>query len=241
MNAQENVNSETNAFEGSLELEKLGEKLGEFKLYDSQLPLATIAGTRIVKCLYQAPKDKSKVKKENAYVRIPCKHLTEEIIVSRIAELTPYILDYLQEQEDGIIKDEHKLGAMNIFTDSLSVDRLIERLEDKNEGARLNKDKIEKWFTDDIYSGLLEQFAAKMGLDEESPEEELIKLEVVINAYKNKFTSLASGKTYIKESDCVAMIGVIVKCGAEDSLLGKRFLARLESMKSKEDDMLLSL
>lgn len=229
------------SFEGSLELEKLGETLGEFKPYDSQLPVADIAGTRIVKCLYQKSKDTKKETKANAYVRIPCKHLTEELIVERIADLTPYILDFLQTKEDEVIKENHKNGILNVFTASLSIDSLIDYLEEKGEGARLNKDKIEKWFKDSLYTSLLEQFAAKMMITENSNETELIKLETVINAYKKKYVSLASGKTYIKEDDCKAMIAVIVKCEAQETLLGKRFINRLEQMNKKTDELLLSL
>lgn len=229
------------SFEGSLDLEALGEKLGEFKAYDSQLPVAEIAGTRIIKCLYQAPKDKNKPKRENAYVRIPCKHLTEELIVERVAELAPYFLEFMQGKEDELIKEDHKNNILNVFTASLSIDKLVDYLEEKGEGARLNKDKIEKWFADTIYSSLLEQFASKLGLDETSDEAELVKLEIVINAYKKKFVSLASGKTYIADDDCKAMVAVITKCGADESLLGKRFIARLEGMKEKEEEVLLTL
>ena len=229
------------AFEGSLALEALGEKLGEFKPYDSQLPVAEISGTRVVKCLYQAPKDKSKEKRSNAYVRIPCKHLTEELIVEQVAELAPYFLDFLQTKEDEIIKEDHKNGILNVFTASLSINKLVEYLEEKGEGARLNKEKIEKWFADCLYNHLLEQFAAKMGLDEKSSEEQLIKLEIVINAYKKKFVSLATSATHIKEDDCLVMIAVIDKCEAQDSLLGKRFIARLKGMSNKQEEVLFSL
>ena len=118
MNAQTPVNNElnagivptplTNGLGVQDELAKLGEILGQFKAYDSQLPIAEIAGTRIVKCLYQVNSKTGKKMQENSYVRIPCKHLTEELIVSSIASLSPYILSYLQELEAGMIKEEHK-------------------------------------------------------------------------------------------------------------------------------------
>ena len=54
----------------TVELEKLGEKFGEFKPYDSQLPIADIAGSRVVKCLYQVNKKLGGKKvAENSYVR----------------------------------------------------------------------------------------------------------------------------------------------------------------------------
>jgi hypothetical protein len=226
------------------ELSKLGEVLGAPKPYDSQLPIAEIAGTRIVKCLYQVSKtgaNAGKKKQENTYYRLPVKHLTEELIVSRIAELSPYVLGYLQEIEDKEIKAYHAQGGIAVRCESLSIDKIIEALEASEAGARLNKEKIEAWFVAELQDSLAVAFAERLGISESSSEAELEKLEMVLNAYKAKFASLAGGKTYIKEADCIAMIAVIVKADAESSLLGKRFIARLEGMKKKEDDLLLSL
>ena len=224
-------------------LEKAGESLGQFKAYDSQLPLAEIAGTRIVKCLYQAPKDKSKAKKENSYVRISTAHLSEKLIVSHLAELTPHILAWLQEQEALEIKELHKKGQLNVYPASLSMDAIIERLEEANEGSRLNKDKIESWFTDVLADNLAVLFADKLALNENSSEQELAKLEMIVNAYKAKFASLSSPKCYLKEEDCKAMLSVMAKCDAgESNMIGKRLQAKLEKMmQPKEEELLMSL
>lgn len=221
-------------------LKELGETLGTPKPYDSQLPIADIDGTRIVKCLYQKVKGGAAAR-NNTYYRIPVAHLTEELVVARITELSPYVLSYLQELEDKEIKEYHKKGGIAVRVDSLSLDKIIEALEVSEAGARLNKEKIEAWFVAELQDNLAVAFAEVMGLDERSTEEELNKLEMVLAAYKAKFASLAGGKTYIKEDDCKAMIAVVCKAGAQDSLLGKRFIARLEGMKNKEDDLLLSL
>lgn len=226
----------------ALTLAGLGEELGQFKAYDSQLTIPEIEGTRIVKCLYMVSPKTGKKAQENSYVRITTKHLTEEIVLKHIAELTPYVLTWLQELEGAMIKENHKKGALSIFPASLSLDKLIDHLEANSEGSRLNKEKIEAWFTACVEPELAELFAPKMELDENSSEAELERLEVVLVAYKDKFASLAGGKTYIKPDDCKAMINVISSCStAKDSLIGTRFLARLEKMMNKEDETLLSL
>ncbi len=232
----------TNGLGVAEELEKLGEVLGQFKAYDSQLPITEIKGTRIVKCLYQLnPKTKTKAQ-ENAYVRLPTKHLTEEHIVSRITELSPYVLAMLQEVEDKKIKEEHKNGACQVFTDYLTLDGIIELLEASSESSRLNKDKIEAWFSDKLEDTLAELFGAKMGISENSSEHDILKLAQVINAYKAKFATLVSPKAYLKEEDCLAMIRVIESVEeAKNSVLGARFIAKLGAMNSKVDDLLLSL
>lgn len=223
------------------QLTKLGEKLGEWKAYDAQLPLAEIDGTRIVKALYQVNKGTGKKAQENSYVRVPTKHLTEEKLVARIAELSPYVLSWLQELEALELRAAHKKGQLNVFCGNLSLDSLIQKLEESEAGARLNKEKIEAWYDAHILESLTVLFAGKMGITEHASEEQLVKLELVLNAYKAKFASLASGKVYIKEADCLAMITVITNCEAEGSLLGARFISRLEKMQVTKDDLLLAL
>lgn len=225
-------------------LAALGETMGDFKAYDSQLPIVDIEGTRIVKCLYQAGKDKAgkalPKKHNNTYVRVNCKHLTEDMILERISELTPYILSYLQGIEDGMVKEYHKSGLLRITEGNLSMNKIINKLEESETSARLSKDKIEAWFDECLEDSLTTAIAAKMKLGDDCSESELMKLECVLEAYKAKFSSLANPKVYIVESDCVAMVAVIMSADADSSLLGNRFIVRLESMKQKQDDLLMS-
>lgn len=225
-------------------LEELGEKLGEFKPYDSQLPLADIIGTRIVKCLYQAATsgaNKGKKAQENAYVRIPTKHLTDERVMDNIAELVPFITSWLQDIEAGMIKENHRKGILRVVTEYLAIDKLIDHLEENAISSRLNKVMIEEWFSKTIADALAVKFASKLGLNEHSSELELERIELVLAAYRNKFSSLASPKIFIKEDDCLAMINVIRECGADNTLLGNRFIAKLSKMSEKQEDLLLSL
>lgn len=224
------------------ELALLGEKLGEFKAYDSQLAIPEITGTRIVKCLYQKSTKTGEKLRDNSYVRVPTKHLTEEYIVSKIADLSPYVLTWLQGLEDSMIKKSHAKGSLSVYTPSLSLDKIVDMLEESEAGARLNKEKIEAWFTEYLEISLADKFALKLGINESSTDEELMRLELVLNAYKAKFASLAGGKAFIKEEDCIAMIAVISSVEeARESLLGRRFISRLEGMKTKTDELLLSL
>lgn len=226
------------------ELAKLGEVLGDFKPYDSQLPVSEIKGTRTVTCLYKAVKrDGVLVASEfsNAYTRVPVAHLTEKLVIEQAAELAPYVVAYLQGIEDAMIKDAHKAGQLRIYTDGLSIARLIEKLEESSSTGRLNKERIGQWFDSEVAELLAVKFAAKMGLDENSSEAQLAKLDTILGAYRSKFESLASGKVFIKEQDCLAMIGVITTCQLEDDTLGSRFLVRLENMTKKEEDLLLAL
>lgn len=244
-NATTNIIAKPTPFTDSVavetELAALGETIGEFKTYDSQLTIASIEHTRIVKMLYQiSPKTGKKVA-ENSYVRVSCKHLTEELILARISELTPYILGYLQSVEDGMIKEYHKNGLLSLTSGNLSLDKIISKLEESETSARLSKDKIDAWFSENLADALTTNIAAKMSLSDDCSEGELYKLEAVLNAYKAKFSALANPKAYIVEADCVAMIAVIKNAEADSSLLGSRFIIRLEAMSQKQEDLLMSL
>lgn len=218
--------------------------LAKFKEYDSQLSIPEIAGTRVIKCLYQVAKtgvNKGKKIATNSYIRIPADHINEEVIISKIEELAPYVVSYLQEKEDLIIKELHKTGATSVFTPKLSIGSILEYLEENETSGRLNKEMIEAWFRDSIEPELTSLFAEKLGLHADSEASELEKLAVVINAYKVKFASLASPKAGFKPEDCTSLINVITKADKNGSVFGKRFIKKLGVMKDKTEDALLSL
>lgn len=221
----------------------LGENFGEFKAYDSQLPLADIEGTRIIKCLYQVNTKTGKKKQENSYTRIMTSHLTDETVKARIDELAPFVVGWLESLEDKIVKAEHEKGALSFFTDKLGIDFLLSYLEENAESGRLTKEAIAKWFVNNLEVSLLEVVADKLNisLQDDISEADEIKIQRVVDAYKTKFESLASPKVVIKESDCLSMINVIKSYDANETSLGLRFITKLEGMNKKVEETLLEL
>ena len=226
------------------------EALGEFLPYDSQLPIKEVKDTRIVKCLYQVITsgiNKGKKKGINSYTRIPSNHLTEEVIISRVAELSPFILEWLQSVESEGIKKYHSAGGSKVFLAGLSLDSIIETLEESSLGGRLNKEKIKEWFDEVVKPNLALLFADKLGLDTNDLDSNFNqanreKLEKVLELYSIKFQSLAGGKTFIEKADAKSMIDVIKGTEADISLLGKKFIIKLTKMhEKKEVDLLPSL
>ena len=216
--------------------------LAHFREYDAQLSIPEIADTRIVKCMYKAAEIGGKKSKENAYIRIPTSHISEESVIARITELAPFVVSYLASVEDRAIKEAHKIGQLNYHLGALTMDNLIESLEESETSGRLNKEMIETWFTDSIESELGLLFAAKLEIDIDTANElSLLKLQKILDAYKAKFASLASPKTGFKESDCLALIKVIEQADVNTSLIGKKFIIKLSNMKDKTDDVLLAL
>jgi hypothetical protein len=225
-------------------LAALGETLGQWKPYDSQLPMAEIKGTRITKALYKLNTKTNTIAGTNSYARIPTKHLTLSSVIDNADKLAPYVLDYLQGIETLMLKEQHKNGQLNVFTDGLSINRLINKLDEGSENSRLSKVDIETWFDASISSALEVLFADKMGIDEDSGESVFLILEKKISAYKAKFASLAAPKPFIKEADCIAMISVMEKCEPDEntrSLLGSRFITKLGTMHNEKEEQLEAL
>ena len=153
----------------------------------------------------------------------------------------PYVVGFFLDKEEAMIKEEHKKGVLNVHTDSLSIDKIIEFLESTETTGRLNKEMIEQWFDDSIKDNLAELFAVKMGLDSDSSEADLHRLEQVLAAYRLKLSGLASPKVSMKEEDCLALIKVIEKADNEKSLLGVRFIKKLTELNKKAEVVLMEL
>ena len=214
-----------------------------FKAYDSQLAIPEVAGSRVVKCLYKTDTKTGKKAGTNSYIRIPTSHLSEQLIADKIAELAPHVLSFLRLEEDKSIKELHKKGTLNIHIAALSLDKIIESLEESSVSGRMTSADIEKWFDDYLVSNLADLFATKMNINAEVASElELEKLHMILDAYKKKFASLASPKASFIPDDCSALIKVIRTVFTEgENIIGNRFIARLEKIAAKGNDTLMSL
>jgi hypothetical protein len=165
-------------------------------------------------------------------------------------DLSPYVVTWLYGVEDMLIKADHRKGLTSVYCDGLSIEKIMAYLDELDLGGRLNKEMIGNWFDAEVLEHLTILFAAKIGLDldSDSVDENLVaKLELILNAYKGKFESLAGGKTFIADDQCEAMLGVITqvsKRAQNNNVLngiGSKLVAKLEKMKAKEVETLLSL
>lgn len=235
-----NSNSSNSVFNNEIFSENGMQK---FQPYHNQLAIPEIPKTRIVKCLYKNMEGKEKTR-ESAFLRVPTIHLTEEIIKERFDEISSYVLEFMREKEDELIKEEHKKGADSFYVKKLSFDLLLSHLENSESNGRLNKEKITEWFSENMEAFLLVGFAQKMGIDINQCEDEakLKKLFMIVSAYKEKFVSLSSGRTLLSAEDKNALIAVLLKNEqAAKTILGSRFLTRLEKMEEKSADLLALL
>ena len=218
---------------------QVGEILGKFYPYDSTNPPLEASDSRIVKIIVRQRKNGSNETDTSGskYVRVPNSHIVEDTVKDKLEVLLPYFVDYLLGIEDNIIKEQYKKGVTSIYTDGLSLDRVVNYLEEQESSSRLNGEVIADWFDKELKEYLQVAFAEKLGLD--SPDD--MKLVPVLEAYLNKFKSIASPKTSLVEEDREALLKVLKLSEADKSVIGKRIVKRIENMKEKESDLLLSL
>lgn len=209
--------------------------------YDAQLPIKVGEGMRLVKCLYKTNAKTGKAAGKNSYILVPEQHLSEEVMVENAALLAPYVAAFMQEQEDKLIKDHHVSGGLGFSDSWLSLQKILEALDSAGQGNRLNKEKIETWFASDMEELLLVAFADKMGVGDSPTEAEMQKLAEITGVYRTKFASLASGKTTYRKEEAELLQRALDVTGlsTDGNLLGARFYARLESMKTVQDNSLL--
>ena len=216
-------------------------ELYQFRPYDSQLPIEVPEGQRLVKCLYKKPKGTTKSPRPNEYVLVPTGHLSESILLENSERLLPYVAAFLREEEDKLIKDAHKKHSKGFGASWFSLDKILAALDEAGKSGRLRKEDIENWFMQHMQEPLEVAFAEKLGLTEESSEEELLKIEAIVETYKARLASLASGKVWYKEADKEALLRALEVTGAAATEIGTKLQRRLEGMKEQEEDLLAVL
>lgn len=216
----------------------------KFAAYDPQLPITVDKTERVVKCLYKETKDKvtGKIKKAgiNSYIKVPTAHLNTEVVQKELVTLLPILIQYLQTEEDKIIKEAHRTGSIGFGASYFSLNKVIEFIETETQGARLNSEQIHTWFEEDVEELLMVAFAEKSGVSIANPTEaELAKLQLISEAYKAKFGSLASGKTHYRKEDVELLQKVLDITGATKGVIGAKLYSRLEGMKAAAPNDLL--
>lgn len=222
---------------------KDGVDTNAFRPYDSQLPIPELSGFRTVKCLYKVAKtgkNAGKAAGENSYIRI-ADAITEIAVTERIAELAPYLVGYLQEQENLLVKSLHRAGMSILSPKQYGLDMVIAMLEEAGTASRMNKEMIETWFDAELKDNLLVAFAEKMELGEDITDADIEKLETIVAVYRAKLGSLASPKVFYRAEE-VEMLQKALGFVAGDSSMSVRLVARLEKMKeSGTTESLISL
>lgn len=220
-------------------------QLGEYKDYDSQLPIADREGARFVTCCYKQT-DKMKAAgiaaKQNQYVFVPADHLAEQHIIDSVVELAPFIQQWLQGEEDKVIRADHKAGILNVYTDSYSLERVMGILEEAGKGGSIDSEQITEWFTNNVADKLTALICNKWELEPDSLDvEQLAKVTTVVQANLNAFISLAGGNTKMGAQQRARLTKLLGDTETAETQMGERFTKRFIKMANDENEKLKSL
>ena len=119
--------------------------LAVFKPYSPQLPLDTIEGMRVVKCLYKTNKATGRAAGTNSFTHIP-DYIDTGFIASHSEQLAPVVIAWLQEQEAGLVKKMHLKGGDSLAFSDISFDSLLEYIVESSTSDRLLSKDVEEWF-----------------------------------------------------------------------------------------------
>lgn len=184
---------------------------------------------------------KKEAARENVYVTVPADHISVTQVIENIETLAPFVSAYLSSVEDSTIRAYHKDGGTRVFTETLTLAKILETIEETS--SSINGEQITEWFTDSVAESLLNILAGKMGVEDaySLTGEQKTKAEQVINSYLAQFISLASGKTMLPAAQRSRLAKCLEITGADTSALGIRFTSRFAKMAVKEDEALASL
>jgi hypothetical protein len=206
----------------------------DLSAYDPKLGVQASEGKRIVKCLYKAPKKGEKAPHENVYGEVPL--LSDGEIRENMEVLLPHFRGFLESVQDGLVKEYHKQGKLEIPCKDVDLSAIIAKLEEETQG-RLNKEAVFAWFDANVADALLVALANKLGVGDVPTDEQATKLETVLGAYRTKFGALAGGKSVFMKEEAERLLRALDVAQASDPL-AQRFRARLEAMTKPQEELL---
>lgn len=209
-----------------------------FVAFDSKTSAAA-SGQRLAKVLYKTQRGGKIVEnaRKSICVSVP---ILDAISDSQLQALVPHITAMLENAQDGIVKDRYEAGAISVSDAELSVDSCIAFLDSDARGDRLTKEMIVSWFDGSIAEILTVALGEKMQLTDTASEIQLKRLEQSVNVYRDKFCSLAGGRTSFSVEIASKLHKVLELGDTADAML-VRFKNRLEKMMKQEVEILEAL
>lgn len=216
--------------------------LAVFKPYSPQLPIAEIAGQRVVKCLYKTNTATGKAAGTNSYTQVP-DYITAQFVKDNIDRCAGILADYMQEQENALVKKLHLKGGDSLAFSDVSFDSLLAFIAESNTSNRLTAAQVETWFDECIYDSLQILLTNKLKDANSEMPDSLVdtKVNAHIALYRKKIAGLASGKGTYKMDELDQIEIVIDTCSESDSgnisydnkEIRTRIIAKIDTMRKK--------
>lgn len=149
----------------------------------------------------------------------------------QLNRLSPYIVQMLENAQDGIIRSlyESRDGSLSEVSDAdISIDSCISFLEAESTGGRLTKEFLEQWFDAQMRDNLTVVVADKLGFSELN-DDVLITVGKHVAGYRGLIASLSGGKTLLQEPQIKGLLRALEVSSVDDETSVK-LNARLNAM-----------
>jgi hypothetical protein len=179
----------------------------------------------------------------NVMVRIPSDHLTIEQIVQNIEILAPYVLNFLQSEEDTYARDSHKAGLTFLPLEQFTLPALCDRLDVAGKGMKVDAAMVTAWYTDHLAPALTRHVAQQAGFDEANPipEDARANLSKLALSYLPLFVKILTTRTLMQDFEMDTLAKALEIADASSTALGSAVLAKIASAAKEKVNTLHAL
>jgi len=181
------------------------------------------SGQRLSIVRFKAGKD-GKKERNSQCVSLPIMNLSD---ADRIT-LGKHINEWFFSVQDEMIREMVVKGSEAITDEEIDVVAVNAYLAAQSAGERLTGDSIKEWFVAELQDILLVAFADKMGIGNQPTDEQAQKLERICNVYRDKFATLAGGRTVVDTDSRQKMLKALELIDCSEGI-GQKLQARLNA------------
>lgn len=164
-------------------------------------------------------------------------------VISKIDELFPHIIDVIETAQAKIIRAAHTAGAVEITSEKVSLNAVIEFLNEEAASSRLTKEQIVSYLNEPEQKELLKvAFAEALKYSENLTGDQIEKLNKMHKAFCDSAAELSGSRTLWEEKKQNTMRKYITLL--DDSAMKDRLVDKISGMKDKkekEEDLLAVL
>lgn len=194
-----------------------------------------LADQRLLVVRFKTGKDGSK--RESVCASVPqIGTLTPE----QLELLTPHIREWLCSVQDEIGRELVLADADHVTTEQISPEAISAYLSQVAAGSRMTGESIVAWFTSELQDVLTVAFADKLGVGDTPTDEQVKTLERMCNVYRDKFASMAGGRTSFDPSTIGKLQRALELTDTTDGI-GKRLSDKLDAMTKVSVEEMLGL
>ena len=155
--------------------------------------------------------------------------------------LIPHVRVMLESAQDGIVRSLYESAhhtCRDVTDDEISVSACIGYLIAQNEGDRLTKERIDRWFESEVAENLSVILAEKLGFTDITPDN-LPVIEKHVGIYKDTLRMLSSDKTILAEKQIKGCRTAIGLASGADARTATALTAKLDALAGKDSEFLI--